>query len=75
MVILFLSSFFVVCIFTGYWLSVSPFTDLFGGYVQKGMVTNVESLKKWQAGRYDLSNPPGDIVRGEYKLLLAFVQC
>ena len=51
---------------------VSPFTDLFGGYVQEGMLANVESWKKWQAGRYDLSNPPGDIVRREVKLP---VQC
>ena len=25
------------------------------------MLANVESWKKWQAGSYDLRNPPGDI--------------
>ena len=65
---------FVVCIFTGCWLSVAPFTDLFCGYVQEGMLANVESWEKCQAGRYDLSNPPGDIVRREGKLSLAFVR-
>ena len=39
----------------------APFTDLLGGNVQEGMLANVESWKKWQAGRYDLSNSPGDI--------------
>ena len=63
---------FAVCIFRECWLSVAPFPDLFGGYVQEGMLANVESWKKWQAGRYDLSNPPGDIVRREVKLP---VQC
>ena len=34
---------FVVCIFTGCCLTVAPFTDLFCGYVQEGMLANVES--------------------------------
>ena len=46
--------------------------DLFGGYVQEGMLTNVGSWKKRQAERDDLSNPQGDIVRREIKLPLLF---
>ena len=46
--------------------------DLFGGYVQEGMLTNVGSWKKRQAERDDLSNPQGDIVRREIKLPLFF---
>ena len=34
---------FAVCIFSQYWLSVAPFTDLFGVYVQEGILDNVES--------------------------------
>ena len=45
--------------------------DLFGGYVQEGML-NVGSWKKRQAERDDLSNPQGDIVRREIKLPLLF---
>ena len=59
---------FAVCIFRECWLSVAPFTDLFGGYVQEGMLANVESWK-WKAGRYDLCNPPGDRVRREISCL------
>ena len=46
--------------------------DLFGGYVQEGMLTNVGNWKKRQAERDDLSNPQGDIVRREIKLPLLF---
>ena len=53
-------------------LSVASFTNLFGGYVQEGMLANVESWEKRQAGRDDLSNPQGDIVRREVKLSLVF---
>ena len=53
-------------------LSVASFTNLFGGYVQEGMLANVESWEKRQAGRDDLSNPQGDIVRREIKLPLLF---
>ena len=49
--------------------------DLFGVDVQEGMLANVERWKKWQAGRYDLSNSPGDIVRREVRLSLLFIQC
>ena len=66
---------FAFCIFRQYCLSVAHFTDLFGGYVQEGMLANVGSWKRWQAGRYDLNNPPGDIVRREVRLSLLFVQC
>ena len=66
---------FAVCIFSEFWLSVAPFSDLSGGYVQEGMHANVESCKKWQSGRYDLNNLLGDIVRREVKLPLVFVQC
>ena len=66
---------FAVCIFREFWLSVAPFTDLFGVYVQEGMLANVERWKKWKTGRYDLSNPPGEIVRRECKMSLVFVQC
>ena len=45
--------------------------DLFGGYVQEGMLY-VGSWKKRQAERDDLSNPQGDIVRREIKLPLLF---
>ena len=73
-VILFLSYFF--CLYFHWMLAeCSPFTDLFCRYVQEGMLANVESLKKWQAGRYCLSNPPGDIVRRKVKLSLVFVYC
>ena len=65
---------FAVCIFRECWLSVAPFGYLFGGYVQEGMLDNVETWK-WQAGRYDLSCPPGDTVRKEVKPPLVFVQC
>ena len=53
---------FAVCIFREFWLSASIFPDLFGGYVQEGMLANVVRLKNWQAERYDLSHPPWDIV-------------
>ena len=33
---------FDVCIFREFWLSVSVFTDLFGGYVQEGVLAKVE---------------------------------
>ena len=66
---------FSVCILRECWLSVFPFPYLFGRYVQEGMLANVKSWQKWQAGRYDLSNPPVDIVRREVKLPLVFVQC
>ena len=66
---------FAVCIFREFWLTVAPFTDLFGGYVQEGMIANVESWKMWQTGRYDLSNPPGNTVSREVKLSLVFLQC
>ena len=56
---------FAVLILTECWLHFAPFTYLFGGYVQERMLPNVESWEKWQAGRYDLSNPPGDIVTRE----------
>ena len=46
--------------------------DLFGGYVQEGMLANVESWEKRQAGRDDLSNPQGDIVRREVKQPMVF---
>ena len=46
--------------------------DPFEGYVQEGMLTNVGSWKKRQAERDDLSNPQGDIVRREVRLLLLF---
>ena len=39
------------------WLSVASFTELFGGYVQEGMLANVGSWEKRQSGRDDLSNP------------------
>ena len=45
--------------------------DLFGGYVQEGML-NVGSWKKRQAERDDLSNPQGDIVRREVKQPMVF---
>ena len=35
--------------------------DLFGGYVQEGMLTNVGSWKKRQAERDDHTNPHRDI--------------
>ena len=53
-------------------LSVASFTNLFGGYVQEGMLANVESWEKRQAGRDDLSNPQGDIVRTKVRLPLVF---
>ena len=52
---------FAVCIFRECCLSVALFTDWFGGYVQEGILANVEIWKKWHAARYDLSNSPGDI--------------
>ena len=66
---------FAVGIFRECWLSVVHFSDLIGGYVQEGMLANVESRKKWQAGRYDLSSTPVDIVKSEVKVPLVFVQC
>ena len=66
---------FAVCIFRECWLRFSHFTDLFGGYVQEGMLAHVESWQKSQAGNYDLNNPPGDLVRREVMLSLVFVQC
>ena len=53
-------------------LSVASFTNLFGRFVQEGMLANVESWEKRQAGRDDLSNPQGDIVRTKVRLLLLF---
>ena len=37
---------FAVCIFRECCMSVAPFGYLFGGYVQEGMLANVESWEK-----------------------------
>ena len=66
---------FAVCIFRECWLRFASFTDLFGGYVQEGMLENVESWEKWQAVRYNLSSPPKELDRREGKLFLVFEQC
>ena len=66
---------FAVCIFRKFWLGVAPFTDLYGGYVHSRMCAIIESWNKWQAGRYDSSNPPRDIDKTEVKLSLVFVHC
>ena len=53
-------------------LTVSYFTDLFGGYGQQGMLCDINSWEKRQAGTEDLSNPQGDIVRREVKQPMVF---
>ena len=37
---------FALCKFRECWLSVAPYSVLFGGYVQEGMLANVESWEK-----------------------------
>ena len=49
-------------------MSVISFTYLFGGYVQEGMLANVESWERRWAGRDNLSNAQKYIVRREVKL-------
>ena len=56
-------------------MSLAPFSDMSGGYIQEGILATVESWKKCKLGRYDLSSPPGDIIRREFRLSLVFVQC
>ena len=53
-------------------LTVSYFTDLFGGYGQQGMLCDIKIWEKQQAGTEDLSNPQGDIVRREVKQPMVF---
>ena len=53
-------------------LTVSYFTDLFCGYGQQGMLCDIKSWEKRQAGTEDLSNPQGDIVRREVKQPMVF---
>ena len=52
------------------------FTDsflfLFGGYGQQGMLCDIKSWEKRQAGTEDLNNPQGDIVRREVKQPMVF---
>ena len=48
--------------------SVSSFTDQFVGYVQEGMLANVESLERGWTGRDNLGNTQEGIDRRELKL-------
>ena len=59
--------------FRKYWVSVPPFTDLFGGHVQEEMLANVKSFKsRWEV-RDTVSNPQGSIVRrGESDIISKF---
>ena len=66
---------FALCIVRECWLHFARVTDLLGGNVQEGMLANVESRDKCEAGKYDLNNPPGDIVSRVVKLSLVFLQC
>ena len=54
--------------FSECWLSVSPCTDLFGVYVQEGMIANAESWERKWAGRDNLSNAQGDVFRRKVML-------
>ena len=54
-------------------MSVAPFTDLFGGHVQEGMLANVKSLESRWTGIDFLSNPKGTIImRGEAAIISTF---
>lgn len=53
-------------------MSVASFFDLFGGYVQEGMLVHDEDWDKRMLGTEGLSNPQGDIAKREDKLPKVF---